>query len=52
VKTPRCTALIEHFARRAVLTRQFEAHGLIRFGLPGSEPAWQRLAQAINEWTP
>ena len=52
VKTPNCAALIEHFARRAILTRQFEAHGLVRFGLPGSEAAWQRLAQAINEWTP
>ena len=52
VKTPRCATLIEHFARRAILTRQFEAHGLVRFGLPGSEAAWLRLARAVSEWTP
>jgi cobalamin biosynthetic protein CobC len=43
--------LFEHFARRAILIRRFDAHGLLRFGLPANDTEWQRLAQAINEWT-
>ena len=50
LKTERLAELVEHFSRRAILTRQFEQHSLVRFGLPGSEAAWQRLAQAIAEW--
>jgi len=46
------TALHEHFARRAILTRRFDQHALLRFGLPGSEEQWQRLTSAIAEWTP
>lgn len=46
------TALHEHFARRAILTRRFEQHALLRFGLPGSEEQWQRLTTAIAEWNP
>jgi cobalamin biosynthetic protein CobC len=52
VTTPHVPALFEHFARRAILLRCFDAHGLLRVGLPGDEAGWQRLAQAINEWTP
>lgn len=44
------TALHEHFARRAILTRRFDQHALLRFGLPGSEEQWQRLTTAIAEW--
>ena len=43
-------ALFEHFARRAILTRRFAQHGLLRFGLPGNETEWQRLSTAIDEW--
>jgi len=50
LKTQRSCELAEHFARRAILVRHFEQHGLVRFGLPGSEVAWQRLARAISEW--
>jgi cobalamin biosynthetic protein CobC len=50
--TDSVTALSEHFAQRAILTRCFAEHGLLRVGLPGSEAEWQRLAQAIHEWTP
>ena len=50
VATPDVSALSEHFARRAILIRCFEAHGLLRFGLPGNEAAWQCLASAGNEW--
>ena len=50
VKTPHVTALFEHFALRAVLTRHFGQHGLLRFGLPSGEAQWQRLFTAIAEW--
>jgi len=50
LKTEQFGELAEHFSQRAILTRQFEQHGLVRFGLPGSEVAWQRLAEAIAEW--
>ena len=43
-------ALFEHFARRAILTRRFAQHGLLRFGLPGNETEWRRLSTAIEEW--
>ena len=52
VATPEVAALFQHFARRAILTRCFESHGLLRVGLPGSESEWQRLALAIDEWKP
>ncbi len=47
--TPRADALAEHFARRAILTRHFAAHGLVRFGLPGGATGWQRLSVAVAE---
>ena len=50
VKTPDVETLAGHLARRAILTRRFEPHGLLRFGLPGIEAEWQRLARAVNEW--
>ncbi len=43
-------ALAEHFARRGLLIRRFDTHGLLRFGLPGSEVQWQRLAAVITDW--
>ena len=52
VATPDVSALSEHFARRAILIRHFETVGLLRFGLPGNETEWQRLALAIKEWKP
>ena len=50
VAAPAVETLAEHFARRAILTRRFDQHGLLRFGLPGTEVEWQRLAAAIAEW--
>ncbi|WP_300455347.1 threonine-phosphate decarboxylase CobD [Accumulibacter sp.] len=44
--------LYEHLARQAILTRHFPAHDLLRFGLPGAEPEWQRLARALAGWRP
>ncbi len=51
--TPLATAaLAEHFARRGILVRRFDTHGLLRFGLPGREEEWQRLAAAVGDWSP
>ncbi len=44
-----CDALFEHFARRAILTRRFKEHGLLRVGLPRREADWQYLARAVAE---
>jgi adenosylcobinamide-phosphate synthase len=38
----------EALARTGVLTRLFESPASVRFGLPGSEPEWQRLATALH----
>ncbi len=42
--------LAEHFARRAILVRRFDAHGLLRFGLPGGQGEWMRLQAALADW--
>lgn len=47
---PDVAALHEHLARRAILVRHFDAHGLLRFGLPAGENEWQRLDTALMEW--
>ena len=47
IKSERVAALYEQLARRAILTRRFDASGLLRVGLPGDEREWQRLAAAI-----
>lgn len=49
VRTPLVAVLFEYFARRAILTRSFDHYGLLRFGLPGNESEWQRLATAVHE---
>ena len=46
----RLHALYDHFARRAILTRRFDDHGRLRFGLPGNEIEWERLSVAIDAW--
>lgn len=43
--------LHEFLARQAILTRHFDQQGLLRFGLPADETAWQRLAQALGAWS-
>ena len=50
LSTPYWGALAEHFARRAILVRSFEACELLRVGLPAAEGEWQRLAAAVAEW--
>lgn len=50
VATPDAAALWERLGRAGILVRAFEAMpGRLRFGLPGSEAAWQRLAAALAE---
>lgn len=45
-------ALHEHMARRGIWVRLFRAAARgIRLGLPPDETGWQRLEQALNEWT-
>ncbi len=52
VATPQVSALFEHLARQAILTRHFPTLQLLRFGLPGSETEWVRLATALANWIP
>ena len=39
--------------RRGILLREFQQPPALRFGLPGSDAEWLRLAQALDEfdWT-
>jgi cobalamin biosynthetic protein CobC len=45
--TPEAERLHEALARQGILTRLFSEPDALRFGLPGSEAEWQRLAQAL-----
>jgi cobalamin biosynthetic protein CobC len=47
IETKNVAELFDRFARRAILTRRFDAHGLLRFGLPGLESEWRRLADTV-----
>ncbi len=49
VRTPQATSLYEQLAQRGILTRLFTAPASLRFGLPGDETQWQRLARALQE---
>lgn len=51
VRTPRAVELHAALARRGILTRLFSAPASLRFGLPGPEADWQRLAVALSELT-
>jgi cobalamin biosynthetic protein CobC len=44
---PKAQLLHQQLARQGLLTRHFSEPGALRFGLPGSEAAWQRLQQAL-----
>ena len=52
LSTPHSNELYEFLASQGILTRRFEQHPLIRFGLPGDEAAWQRLTSALSTWNP
>ncbi|PJK08515.1 threonine-phosphate decarboxylase [Lysobacteraceae bacterium NML08-0793] len=46
---PRAAELAAALARRAILVRQFAAPSALRFGLPDTPAAWQRLEHALQE---
>ncbi len=43
-------AMHDFLAQRGILVRLFSDIPGLRFGLPGNETEWQRLAAAIEEW--
>lgn len=47
--TPRAPAIHDALARRGILLRLFAGPAALRFGLPGAEDEWQRLALALAE---
>lgn len=50
--TQHASELHEALARQGILTRRFDQQAILRFGLPGSENEWQRLAKVLAEWKP
>jgi cobalamin biosynthetic protein CobC len=49
VETPAAPALFHHLGRAGILVRHFGAQpAWLRFGLPASEPGWQRLAEVLT----
>lgn len=52
LKSEQAAALHAHLARHAILTRAYPDSPLLRVGLPGDETGWQRLATALNAWSP
>ena len=49
-KAETLAALDAHFARRAILVRRFDEHGLLRFGLPPDAAGWERLSAGVAAW--
>ena len=48
VRTPAAAPLADHLGRAGIVVRRFaERPQWLRFGLPGSESAWERLAAAL-----
>ena len=51
-RSERASDLFHHLAQAGILTRPFaEDANALRFGLPGEEPQWQRLEQALSTWS-
>lgn len=48
VRAPNAELLHDALARRGILTRLFKDTSSLRFGLPGRDPAWMRLASALT----
>jgi cobalamin biosynthetic protein CobC len=47
-ETPHASALFERLGRAGILVRQFDyARDWLRFGIPGGEDHWRRLAAAL-----
>ena len=49
VCTPFAQAIHDHFRTRCILLRLFGQPASLRFGLPASDEAWDRLAQALED---
>ena len=49
--TPSAAAMHDELARRGILTRYFDHPPSLRFGLPGVETDWRRLAAALAQLT-
>ncbi len=49
VRTPRAALIAERIARRGILVRRFDDPPSLRFGLPGHETEWLRLAETLRE---
>jgi len=47
--TPHAVEIHEALARQGVLVRRFDAPNALRFGIPGNEHDWFRLAEALKE---
>ena len=52
LNAPETQDLHEHLARRAILSRRYQANPLLRVGLPPDEASWQRLQSALKDWKP
>ena len=48
VKTSRAHTIYQSLAKKGILVRYFAQPSSVRFGLPGTEPQWQRLEQALE----
>lgn len=48
VPTPAAAAIHDALARQGILVRRFEQPAALRFGLPGGESEWFRLASALS----
>lgn len=48
VRTPRADEIFAALARRGILVRRFATPAALRFGLPGGEHEWSRLAAALS----
>ena len=48
VRTPDASRLFQSLGEAGVLVRRFAEHPTwLRFGIPGTEPEWQRLEKAL-----
>lgn len=48
-RSPRTTSLFQHLGRAGIFVRRFREHSdCLRWGMPGDEPAWQRLGVALD----
>ncbi len=49
LRHPHAPALQDRFARNGILVRGFDQPASLRFGLPGTEAGWARLAHALDD---